>query len=78
MAKSPFRERIPIIARTATYSAAWVATTIRHKSNNKFGARFDNGLNAYSLQIKSLADKLFNKHGFLLQIDMVVGASITT
>lgn len=78
MAKSSFRERIPVITGAATYPTTWVAATVRHKSNNKFGTRFDNGLNANSLQIKSLADKLFNKHGFLLQIDMVVGASITT
>jgi hypothetical protein len=78
MAKSSFRERIPVIAGAATYTAARVATAVRHKCNNQFGTRFDNGLNANSLQIKSLADKLFDKHGFLLQIEMVGRASITT
>lgn len=67
MAKSSFRERIPVIAGAATYPAAWVVATVRHKRDDKFRTRFDNGLNANSLQIKSLADKLFDKHGFLLK-----------
>ena len=78
MAKSSFKERIPVVTRATTYPAAGVIATVRHKSNNQFRTRFDNGLNANSLQIKSLADKLFDKHGFLLKIDMVGRASITT
>jgi hypothetical protein len=72
MAKSSFRERIPVIAGVATYPAAWVIATVRHKSNNQFRTRFDNGLNANSLQNKFLADKLFDKHGFLLKIVWLV------
>jgi hypothetical protein len=47
-------------------------------SDNKLGTRLDDGFDAKPLQLKSLADKLFDKHGFLPQIGMVVGASITT
>lgn len=72
MAKSSFRERIPVIAGTATYPASWVVATVRHKSDNQFWPSFNNGLNANSLQIKSLANKLFDKHGFLLQIVWLV------
>lgn len=72
MTKSSFRERIPVVARTTTHPATWVVATVRHKSDNQFGTRFHNGLNANSLQIKSLADKLFDKHGFLLQIVWLV------
>jgi hypothetical protein len=46
--------------------------------NNQFVTRFFDGFDAKPLHLKSLADKPFNKHGFLLQIGMVVGASITT
>jgi hypothetical protein len=78
MAKSSFRERIPVIAGTVTYPAAGMVTKIRNKIDNQFGTRLFDGFDAKSLHLKSLADKLFNKHGFLPQIDMVVGASITT
>ena len=43
MAKSSFRERIPVITGAATHPAAWVVATVRNKSNNQFGTRFVNG-----------------------------------
>jgi hypothetical protein len=78
MAKASFRERVPVVTGSATNPAAGMVAKIRNKRDNQFGTRFDNGFNAKPLHLKGLADKLFDKHGFLLQIDMVVGASITT
>jgi hypothetical protein len=66
MAESSFRERIPIIAGSATHPAAGMVAKIRGKSDNQFGTRLDNGFNAKPLHLKGLADKLLNKHGFLL------------
>jgi hypothetical protein len=78
MAKTSFRERITVITGTVTHPATGMVAKIRNKSNNQFGTRLIEGFDAKPLHLKSLADKLFNKHGFLPQIDMVVGASITT
>jgi hypothetical protein len=68
MAKSSFRERIPVIAGTATDPAAWMVAKVWNNRNKEFGTRFDNGFDAKPLQLKSLADKMFDKHGFLPQI----------
>jgi hypothetical protein len=78
MAKSSFRERVPVITGAVTYPAARMVTKIGNYRNYQFGTRLFDGFDAKPLHLKSLADKLFNKHGFLLQIGMVVGASITT
>jgi hypothetical protein len=78
MAKSSFRERIPVIAGTVAHPTAGMVSKIRYKSDNQFGTRLFDGFDAKPLHLKSLADKLFNKHGFLLQIGMVGRASITT
>jgi hypothetical protein len=78
MAKTSFRERVPVIAGTVTHPAAGMVAKIRNKSDNQFGTRLFDGFDAKSLHLKGLTDKLFNKHGFLLQIGMVGRASITT
>jgi hypothetical protein len=55
-----------------------VIAEIRSNSNKKSGILLLDGFDAKSLQLKGLADKLLDKHGFLFQIEMVVGSSITT
>lgn len=77
MAKSSFRERVPVITGAVTYPAAGMVTKVWNKSDKQFGIRLFDGFDAKPLHLKSLADNLFNKPGFLPQIDMVVGASIT-
>jgi hypothetical protein len=78
MAKSSFRERIPVVTGAVTHPATGMVTKVRNDSNNQFGTRLFDRFDAKPLHLKSLADKLFKKHGFLLQVVMVVGTSITT
>jgi hypothetical protein len=74
----PLGQSIPIITWSSANTTARVIAKIRFNSNKKSGILLFNGFDAKSLQLECLADKLFDKHGFLLQIEMVVGASITT
>jgi hypothetical protein len=69
---------IPIVARSSANTTARVVTKIRFNGNKQFGIPLLNGFDAKSLQLECLADKLFDKHGFLSQIEMVGRASITT
>jgi hypothetical protein len=78
MAKTSFRERVPVITGSVAHPTAGMVTKIRNDFYYKFGTHLFDGFDAKPLHLKSLADKLFYKHGFLLQIGMVVGASITT
>jgi hypothetical protein len=49
-----------------------MAAKVWNNRDNELGTRLDNGFDAKPLQLKSLADKLFDKHGFLLQIVWLV------
>jgi hypothetical protein len=72
MAKASFRERVPVVTGSATHPAAGMAAKVWNNRDNELGTRLDNGFDAKPLQLKSLADKLFDKHGFLLQIVWLV------
>jgi hypothetical protein len=67
MAKASFRERIPVVAGTVTHPAAGMVTEVWSKCNDQFGTRLVHGFNAKPLHLQGLADKLFDKHGFLLR-----------
>ena len=60
-----FHDPIFSITGTATHPAAGMVAQVWNNSDNKIGTRFDNGFDTKSLHLKGLADKLFDKHGFL-------------
>lgn len=66
MAKATFRERIPVITSATTHPAAGVITQVSSNGNNQLKTVLVNGFNAKPLHFQGLADKLLDKHEFLL------------
>jgi hypothetical protein len=72
MTKVTFWQGVTIVARQTTNPTAGVIAKVRLYGNNNTGILLFNRRNAKSLQLKGLVDKLFDKHGFLPQIEWLV------
>jgi hypothetical protein len=70
--EKPLGQSIPIITWSSANTTARVIAKIRFNSNEKSGILLFNGFDAKSLQLKCLTDKLFDKDGFLAQIEWLV------